>query len=55
MSLVVVVFIIMLLVFKLMNREQIFKTANLTRYTNNKKIEFKYKTYEEYGYMDVIK
>ncbi len=53
-SLVVVVFIIMLLVFKLMNREQIFKTANLTRYTNNKKIEFKYKTYEEYGYMDVI-
>lgn len=53
-SLIVVVFIIMLLVFKLMNRDQIFRGTNLNKYTDNKKIVYKYECWEEYGYLDMI-
>ncbi len=53
-SLIIVVFIIMLLVFQLMNREQIFKGTNLQKYKYNAKEVFKYETYEEYGYLDYV-
>ena len=51
-SLIIVVFIIMLLVFQLMNRDQIFKGTNLQKYKYNAKEVYKYETFEEYGYLD---
>ena len=53
-SLIIVVFIIMLLVFQLMNRDQIFKGTNLQKYKYNAKEVYKYETFEEYGYLDYV-
>ena len=52
-SIVVVVFIIMILVYGLMNRDLVFaKDGGFTKQQNNNKEVYKYQKWEEYGYLD---
>ena len=52
-SIIAVVAIVMLLIYSLMNRELIFaQDTNYTKVSNNQKITYKYRKWEEYGYLD---
>lgn len=54
-SIIVVVAIIMLLVYTLMNRDQIFaKDSVYSHMSNNNKIVYKYQLWEQYGYLDYV-
>ena len=55
-SLIAVIFIIMLLVFQLMNRDQIFKgDAGIAKHTQiNDRTQYKYERFEQYGYLDLV-
>ena len=53
-SIIVVVFIIMLLVFQLMNRDAIFQSMNLNKYTGNARTNFKYTQWAKFGYLDKV-
>ena len=55
-SVVAVVAIVMLLVYTLMNREQIFREdPQYQKLGSNQKEEYKYSKWEEYGYLEYVK
>lgn len=54
-SLIIVVFIIMLLVFQLMNKDDVFKAdISLNKHIGNDRISYKYSKWEDYGYLDLV-
>ncbi len=54
-SIIILVAVIMLLVFSLINKEYIFKMDSLIgKKQNNDKVEYKYQSWENYGYLDYI-
>lgn len=54
-SIVAVVFVVLILVFTLMNRELIFDgDSNLIKLSANAKTEYKMRKYEKYGYIDYV-
>ncbi len=54
-SVVIVVVIVMLLVYGLMNREQIFYSDEVySKMHNNTKTTYTYQRYEDYGYLDYV-
>lgn len=54
-SVICVVTIVMTLIYALMDRERIFASNPLyTKLQNNQKETFKYRTWEEYGYLDYV-
>ena len=55
MSIIAVVAIVMLLIYSLMNRDLIFAMdGNFTKVNNNQKTAYKYRKWEEYGYIDYM-
>lgn len=54
-SIVIVVGIVMLLVYGLMNRDQVFaRDSNYSKQANNAKQVYKYQKWEEFGYLDYV-
>lgn len=54
-SIIVVTGIVMLLVYSLMSRDQIFKEDPLfTKVSTNRKVTYKYEMWEKYGYLDYV-
>ena len=54
-SVVIVIIVVMLLVYGLMNREQIFaEDQNYTRTALNEREVYKYQRWEEFGYVDYV-
>ena len=54
-SIVIVVAIIMILIYSLMNRDQVFASdSNFTHTANNQREAYKYRKWEEYGYLDYV-
>lgn len=54
-SIIAVVAIVMVLVYSLMNRELIFaQDTNYTKVSNNQKITYKQRKWQEYGYIDYM-
>lgn len=54
-SVIVVIGIVMLLIYSLMNRNQIFASdPNFIKVSANQKIVYKYEKWEEYGYLDYV-
>ena len=54
-SVAIVVAIVMILIYGLMDRNMIFaKDPNFTHINNNKKITYKYKKWEDYGYLHYV-
>ena len=54
-SVLAVLAIVMLLIYSLMNRDLIFAMdTNYTKMSNNQKIVYKYKRWQEYGYIDYM-
>ena len=55
-SVVIVVAVVMILVYSLINRDDIFKRDSMiTKKQSNAKITYKYERWEEYGYLDYFK
>ncbi len=54
-SILAVLAIVMLLIYSLMNRDLIFAMdTNYTKMANNQKVVYKYKRWQEYGYIDYM-
>ncbi|MBR4768500.1 MAG: ABC transporter permease [Lachnospiraceae bacterium] len=54
-SIIIVTGIVMLLVYSLMSRDQIFKEDPLfTKVSTNRKVTYKYEMWEKYGYLDYV-
>jgi oligopeptide transport system permease protein len=54
-SILAVVAIVMLLIYSLMNRDLIFASdVNYTKMSNNQKVAYKYKKWQDYGYLDYL-
>ena len=54
-SIVIVVAIIMILIYSLMNRDQVFAADTVfTHMANNAREAYKYRKWEEYGYLDYV-
>lgn len=54
-SIVIVIGIVMLLVYGLMNRDQVFaRDSNYSKQANNAKQVYKYQKWEEFGYLDYV-
>ena len=54
-SIIIVVAVIMLLVFTLIEKEYVFKMDSLIgKKQNNDKVEYKYSSWENYGYLDYV-
>ena len=54
-SIVIVVAIIMILIYSLMNRDQVFASDTVfTHMANNAREAYKYRKWEEYGYLDYV-
>lgn len=54
-STVMVIFIVMILVYGLMDRMKIFKTdGQFTKQLNNQRVTYMHQKWEEYGYLDYL-